>query len=191
MSDAKPASSLFDPEIEKRTNQIIQEAAARDEAGRRAAVEPLPGPSRKAFSIDPDIVVGDYTVRPACDFDLNLLSQLNSKFYDFFMKGGDTDTLPTGPDAWELCYVMTRPAREVAQTLKKSKVSGLKQAAEDEFSFYQLRDLAQIVVAAVKQIALSCETISGHKAASNGDEEGAAKADVPPSGGPLTGLDGS
>lgn len=181
---------LLSNEVEAKVIQMAQEAAMRDEAGRKAAAEPLPGPTRTAFAVDPEIEVGKYSVRQACDYDLNLLSQLNSKFYDFFMKGGDSDTLPTGPDAWELCFVMTRPAREVAKLVKEKKVAGLKQAAEDEFSFHQLRDLAQIVVAAVRQIALSCETISGHKAASNGEEE-AAKADVPPSGEQLTALGGS
>lgn len=176
----------LDPNLEEKIVRMANEVAMSDEAGRRAAAEPLPGAARAAFTLEPDIEVGHYKVRAACDFDLNLLSQLNSKFYDFFMKGGDSDTLPTGPDAWDLCYVMTNEPRAVAKLVKERKLQGLRDAAEYEFAFLQLRDLSQIVLAAVRQVALSCETVTAHKAASQGAEGEAAKSSHPPSGERLT-----
>lgn len=176
----------LDPKLEEKIVRMANEVAMLDEAGRRAAAEPLPGAARAAFTLEPDIEVGHYKVRAACDFDLNLLSQLNSKFYDFFMKGGDSDTLPTGPDAWDLCYVMTNEPRAVAKLVKEKKLQGLRDAAEYEFAFLQLRDLSQIVLAAVRQVALSCETVTAHKAASQGTEGEAAKSSHPPSGERLT-----
>lgn len=173
-------------DVESKVLQLAADIQERDEAGRRAAAEPLPGAARAAFTLEPDIEVGHYKVRAACDFDLNLLSQLNSKFYDFFMKGGDSDTLPTGPDAWDLCYVMTNEPRAVAKLVKERKLQGLRDAAEYEFAFLQLRDLSQIVLAAVRQVALSCETVTAHKAASQGAEGEAAKSSHPPSGERLT-----
>ena len=157
---------------------MVEKNAAEDKAGKEAIAAPLPGPARDAFTLEPDIKVGKYNVRAACDFDLNLLSQLNSKFYSLFMKGEGGDDLPTGPSAWELCWIMTRPPREVAAYIKTHKLQGLKDAAAEEFQFLQLRDIAALVVPAVKQIVSSCATIVGHGAPetpTSGEEEANAK----------------
>lgn len=177
MKPSEIDKSLLDPKLDQQTQEIAKHQAIEDSAGKVAALNPLPGPTRKAFSLEPEIKIGPYSVRPACDFDLNLLAQLNNKFHSLFMAGGGDD-LPSGPSAWELCWIMTRPARDVSEYVKKNGkgLNGLKESAAEEFQFLQLRDITQLVTACIRQIVSSCETATVHGAPKQGDETEAANA---------------
>ena len=185
--------TTISPELLQKAAEKQQRQKIEDAAGLQAATEPLPGPAREAFTLEPSQQVGPYQVRAACDFDLNLLSQLNSKFYALFMSGGAADELPSGPDTWDLCWIMTRPAREVAAFIKEQKLAGLKESAKDEFAFMPVRDLAALVIPCIRQIVASCTTVIGHEAPGGPEktpeemEAAKANANPPLSGQPLTG----
>ena len=173
---------LFNPELDALTDKILSEQSLTDAAGKQAAAEPLPGPARQAFSVSPDIRVGPYTVRAARDRDIKTLSQLGNCYYQFVMTG-DEALVKTGQDAYELCWVMTRPARDVKAFTEKQGLDALRKAADDEFGDLATGDLMQIVAAAARQLALSCSTVVEHKSPETpGDNGEVARGAVPPSG---------
>lgn len=182
--DVKPNEEvrrLLSPEVEEQERQVLAAARARDEAGRQAAKQPFPGPAAQAFSVERDPVVGEWTVRRGVDFDITVLSTLQSVFYTFLLDGAEDAPIPTGPQAWQVCRLMTRPPRETRDFLKQHGVEAFKQAAEEEFGFAETGLVARLTIECVRQIAASCATTVAHAAA---DPEGkeAAKSARPPSG---------
>ena len=114
---------LLDPALDRVADGLVAVQREQDEAGKRAAAEPLPGPAREAFAACPDVVVGPYRVRAARDRDIKVLSQLKNCYYEFVMTG-DPALVRTGQDAYELCWVMTRPAREVKRLVEERGAAG-------------------------------------------------------------------
>ncbi len=179
--------ALLDPKLDAAAQSLVESAQQADQAGRMATSEPLPGASRKAFSVVPDVVVGPYRVRQARDYDLKLLRQLENPFYQLAMTGDETGVTVTGEHAWDFCWIMTRPVREVKAFVEQNGLKELRRASE-EFGFLATGDLAMIVNAAARQLAASSTTAVDHQVAlltDNGPTE-AAKRDHPPSGAPLT-----
>lgn len=172
---------LLSPEMEEQERRVLAEAAARDAAGRQAAQQPLPGAAAQAFAVERDPKVGDWTVRRGVDFDLTLLAQIKSEFYGFFLDGGEEPPQPTGPHAWQLCRLMTRPPRETRDFIRAQGVEAFRQAAEEEFGFAETGLVARLTVECVRQIAASCVTTVAHAPADPGGKE-AAKSARPPSG---------
>lgn len=181
---------LLDPELDKRAEQMIAEARQRDDAGDLASRAPFPGAAREAFAVDADATVCGYTVRDACDYDLVLLEQAKNSFYKFFLSGADEDLpMPSGPDAWLFCFIMTRDAKTVVRPLVKEKgIEGLKAAAEEEFSMKRTGDLVAVAVAGALKVAQSISTTQKHKSP---DAKEVATSSLPPSGPQLTVLGGS
>jgi hypothetical protein len=183
--------ALLDPALDRAAVELAAEETARDSAGAQAVREPLPGPAREAFAACPDEQVGPYKVRAARDRDIKVLSQLNNAYYKFVMTA-DPEDVKGGQDAYELCWIMTRPAREVKALVEKNGLDWLRAQADDEFGDLATADLMAVVTAAARQLAASCSTAVKHVAPDANNENGeAAKSDRPPSGARLTATGGS
>lgn len=174
--------ALTSPEVERGVAALVAKAAAEDEAGKIAAQAPLPGPAREAFSVCPGVRVGPYTVRPACDRDLKVLDRLGNSYFKMVMFGADD--IKNGQDAYELCWIMTRPTgRDVKRFVAEQGLDALREAADEEFGDLATGDLMAVVMEASRQIGLSCATAVGHRSQDVPGENGeAAKSDRPPSG---------
>ena len=135
--------------------QQIAETVARhereDNAGRRAAAEPLPGPLRDAFAIQPNITVGPFSVRPFYDIDFEFLALLQHPLHKM-MTANEGDFVPRGPHAWELCWIMTRDPDEVEAVVKEGGVDKLRASARKEFGKMRLPALGEISKAIVAQL---------------------------------------
>lgn len=134
----------------------IQRADAEDAVVRQALPEALYGPARRAFAAYDDICIGRYRVRGAVDWDLKLLKQLGSPFFRLFVENErDNIPLPTGEHAWQLCWLMTKPAKTAAKLLAELGLIGIKQQAEDEFGFVPMADVEAVTTAACEQLRIS------------------------------------
>jgi len=175
-------SRLLDPRLDELTSKMVADAAERDEAARRAIAEPLPGQARQAFAVDQAIEAGGYRVRPACDYDVEILDQLESKFGEFFKSGKDADILPTGHHAWELCHLMTTPPEDVDEFVAQHGLAAFKEAAKKRFAFAPQKTIAKVVMAAFKQMFRSFSDVPEHVPADvAGESTEAARSDHPPS----------
>src|SRR5580692_7653803 len=106
--------------------------AQEDQAGAEAASEATPGQMREAFSAVPDIKVGPFTVRRFRDGDFISLEHLGHPMKNFRSVTDESYKFePSGMDAWTLCWVMTRPAKEVKEALATGGVDVAKTLAEE------------------------------------------------------------
>lgn len=148
---------LLSPEAEIKAAKLAAEAEQADQVAQKALREPLPGPTRDAFALNPEIQVGPYKVRPFYDFDFDVLSQLNHPVYRL-MKSGlegkqpELEQVPRGPDMWMLAYLMTRPAKQTRDLIRSRGVEGLRFEAEEQFSELSLAALLELFEAVTKQI---------------------------------------
>lgn len=176
-----------DPVIDQ-VRVAAAEAALEDSAARRALGTPLPGPTKEAMAVCKDIPVGRWKVRPICDGDFEVLSELNHPIcklmalqFDMAYHGkeaGDTAGFegynPRGPSMWQLAWIMTRPARTVLAAMRGRGVAGLKTAAEDEFFEQPTALLVELYLAVAKQMSEYWSTTQGYGVSSNVNGEDAA-----------------
>lgn len=133
--------------------ETVARQAREDAIGHRAAAEPLPGPLRDAFAIQPRIKVGPYNVRPVVDGDFETLALLEHPVYKIItFQEKDLEFQPRGQAAWELYWILTRSLDEVDAVLEKSGVAGLRAAAKKEFRALQLPALMELNKAFLAQV---------------------------------------
>ena len=178
--------------IQKRLNAHLEA----DAVGARAATEPFPGPLRDAFSPQPDIRVGPYTVRAMCDADYEYFSWLKHPLAQLDLKSvirqeqGDTDAkfeavlggiLPTGPGIWQMAWIMTRSIEVCDEQFTKHGADSVRQAARLEFGKLQSSALTALYVACVKQFSTYWSTVLEYGAASEpaGEDGEEAKRTIP------------
>lgn len=178
-----------------------------DAVGKLAAAAPLPGPTKQAFSVVPDIKVGTYSVRRFCDGDFLFLSNplvahpLMGLSVDKLMKLGQVEidklfdstvagVSPSGPQAWALYWILTRPWKESQAALKDGTI--MDKAAE-EFAGLQYVSLAKLFEAAMKQFTEYFSTTVEYgtpSEAKEGEEEAEGQRPPPSSVAPSTGSAG-
>ena len=169
--------NLTSPEIEAKIAEKAKQHAMEDEAGRRAASTPLPGATRDAFAIQPDIKVGSFNVRPFYDIDFEFLSMLEHPLHKMMVNGmkgekAEDEFFPRGSMVWELAFVFTRSPDDVEAAFKAGGVSGVKNEAKKQFSRFQLAALTQLSQAVIKQMSIYWEPVVAYGVP---EKEGEAK----------------
>lgn len=148
-------------EAEKYLAAKIQQEKQESSAANRAAIIPLPGPLADAFSLHPDIIVGNWKVRPFYDVDVELLAAVKHPLYEYLLAGlegreCDAKYVPRGPKAWLAAWIFTREPEEA----EKGIIDGSAEAkAKAEFGKLQLRALVDLNSAIVKQCSRYSETM--------------------------------
>lgn len=174
------------PEVAARLEQSAREQAMEDKAAERAVRDPLPGPLKDVFGGKQDVRVGPYVVRPFYDADYVNLARIGHKILKLDENEG---WVPSGEDAWTLCWMMTRPLEESDSLFESGSQEEAKKKARAEFGKLHLRELAAVVAGVVQQMAAYWATRNKYEP---DDGVEAAKASVPPpsSGPPPTGSGG-
>jgi hypothetical protein len=183
-------AEITQEQIEKRQ----REQETEDAAARQAAGKPLPGPTADAFAPQPEIKVGEYSVRPFCDADFETLQFLDSPLVKMMAAafGGQKSEedgekiirkVSHGQHAWDICYVLTTPADEVDSLLKTGGADAVKAAAKKKFgNRLPTGAVIKIVMAAIDQMNKSWETMLGYGAPED-KKEGASGGSNPPQSG--------
>ena len=172
---------LTQEEVERQLRANQARFAVEDNAGLRAASDPLPGPLKDVFKTPDSIdVAGHYQVRAFYDFDMEVLVQLDHPLHKMMMAGqAGTETeaeyTPRGMPAWELCWLMTTPVREVDKVLVESGVAGLRAKAKEEFSCLQMGGLMAVSEACIRQIRAYWAPVLGYAAPEQPGDDGAKK----------------
>ena len=160
--------------------QKVQQNAVEDASGHQALATPLAGASANAFKPQPEIPVDKYSVRQFFDVDFEFLQWLDHPLHKMMtagFKGEEANTqeyIPRGPQAWQLSYILTHPAREVAALFRKAGVQGVKDAAQDEFGETTIGALAELNEAALTQMSNYWSTVIQY-----GDKEGMGSTNPP------------
>lgn len=156
----------------------LVEHQAKQIADKQASAEPLPGPVRDAFSINPSVKCGDYTVRACLDYDIELLSNLKHPLNEMRLaviasEGREVPELfkPSGSMAWELCFIFTTPIDELEEIVDRVGVEGLKLAAKKRFSRLQPSGLSVLSAACIKQYLASWNPALAYGEAEAEDDE--------------------
>ena len=170
---------------EKEIQAKIELQAVEDMAGRRALAEPFPGALADTFSLAPNIKVGPFEVRRFRDGDFKLLNALKNPFHDFMLACmlGDKEGVknimkPTGQPMWDLAYIFTKPAKEVAEEIKSHGVAAVQASAEEKFSEFRYAALTELLMAIIEQAMIYSTANISYK---DGEEkEGEAGSENPP-----------
>lgn len=197
--------AIPDNDYEKAVEERLQQHAQQDAEGMAAAKSALPGPLRDAFALNPNIQVGEFSVRPFYDADFEFLSWLNHPMAGIgpqFLLGNDdatvaqkfeavvTNIIPSGPSFWQLAWLLTRDVMTCDAEFKKG-VESVRTAARLEFGAMRSGALRALHLAVFQQFNSYWSTTldySGPTLVEDGKE--AANAAVPPSGQPPTGSAG-
>ena len=147
----------------------LRAAAERMKIAPAAAGEPLPGPMLEAATANGEDVAG-FHVRETTAFDMAIFKLLNSPVYrqmiEFAEKGYEKagDVRPTDEEAWDLCYVLTRPSKQVGEALRDVRLATYKVRAElakPEPSLEALENLnAAVILAKAAFSEKAAETIA-------------------------------
>lgn len=153
----------------------VEEIQAKREAVKEANAVPFPGALKDAFDIAPEIIVGDYRIRPFYDGDYDILASLENPLASAMAevmerKDSKTDYLPRGQTAWEICYLFTNP---IEQALDEIKSGTFKENAKQKFFKLRIAGLVAIHEAVMKQLAAYWSTAVGYESIE--DDEGVKK----------------
>lgn len=118
----------------------------------QAAAKSLTERLRKAWVPVPNVGVGPYMVRRFVDADFKRLAQLGHPLNSIsaIQAWRDNPTI-TGPDAYNLIWLMTRPVPQVNSVLTAGP-EATKTAAEEEFSELGGLELARLTIAIGSQL---------------------------------------
>ena len=156
--------------------QKLKEQADADAKGLEASATILPGPTRAAFSMVPDIKVGPYKVRRFLDGDLDTLASMEHPFGKIIekrMAGIDDDStnwLPRGKWGWILCWMMTRDIDEVDKVIADGGIEAVTEAAKKEFRKSTFGDIGAIALAVIEQFNIYQAPIIGYGPSDEKDE---------------------
>jgi hypothetical protein len=168
-------------EANKRIAETIARQRAEDDAGAQAIVgSPAPGPMREAFSPCPNIVVGRYEVRRVRDGDFYTLEALGHPLKRWSaINDGSYDCEPTGPQCWQVLWILTREAYEVRDEMRVDGGKSLKEKAEYEFAEYGLLELGQLMMAVAKQLGVYAGAVVEYEPKPVPGAEGEKSSDPP------------
>ncbi len=155
--------------------KIVREAQEKDALTRQACATPFPGAAGDVFGVPPDVVVGRWKVRPFYDVDVEILKSIEHPLYAAMvagMQGKDPEVsfVPRGPDAWLLCWMLTRTPDD-AELLLAGKDPVFPEARR-EFGRLQLAAIGQLVDACLRQMALYSGTVLDYGPPRKDDADG-------------------
>lgn len=143
---------------------------AQDKAEGQSAATPLPAATRAAFSITPEIPVGNFKVRRFLDGDIDNLEGMDHPFGKLIVavmsgeKESKNTFVPRGKWAWILCWMMTRPIEEVDAVIAEKGIKGITEEAAKVFRKSTFGDLAAVVQAVIEQFNVYCAPVLGYGA---------------------------
>ncbi len=158
-------------EAQAAIGKTVKEQQADDEIGLQAATAALPGPLKDVWALAPDIEVGPFIVRRFVDGDFKRLAGFNHKLSSFsavkeWMEKWD----PLGEEAWLLDWMMTRPTKEVKESIKAGP-DKVRELAEDEFGELTGVQLIEVMKAITEQLAVYLGTHIEFKPAVEGEAD--------------------
>jgi len=125
---------VITPELQAKIAATQAEQGRADELGKLAASAVRPGAVREAWVTVPELKEGPYTIRRVRDGDLKRLDELGHPVNSQkAMHEWANNPVSSGPEAWLLIWMFTRPIPEVKSAMIQGK-DIVVQKAEDEFS---------------------------------------------------------
>lgn len=169
---------VIPPEIERQLAEVVAEHVEDNERGKKAVNTPFPGAAGDVFGVPADIKVGQWSVRPFYDLDVELLKAINHPLYRDMLDGMEgkapsSGFVARGPDAWILAWILTRTT-DAAEGLL-SEPEKCHNEARREFGVLRLPGIAAVVEACVEQMGRYSSTVLEY---GHGKEE--ANAGNPP-----------
>lgn len=129
----------------------VEEIQAKREAIKEANAVPFPGALKDAFAIAPEIVVGDYKIRPFYEIDFEFLISIGDPLNLLVENSTKEDFAPRGKPVWQICFMFTHGVDEVEALLKQG-IESFDAAAKKEFcGRFQLAGLMEIIKAVLVQ----------------------------------------
>lgn len=164
-------------DLPKELRESARRMAVENAAGRAALAEPLPGHLADVFAVAPNERVGKWTVRPMVDMDIEVLRLLEHPLFVIMKNvmagteqpGADEDP-PRGPEAWELCYLLTRDVDEVERIVGDKGLEAFRDGARREFGRLRMYGLAEVLKAVFRQVNVYWSPVVGHEPAGPGDD---------------------
>ena len=134
-----------------------------EEARKRAATDPLPGPLAEAFLSD-SIKVGQINVRRVVASDWPILKQLNSPIYLQWLEMQKApeirEEVPfTDEQAYEMCWQFTHTPKESRVLLVGGVEAYRLKATEEIADMFDLATLTEIVNAIQQQLMRSSRSV--------------------------------
>lgn len=183
----KPAGIQLPQEVLQR--QAEQEME--DQAGRISATVALPGATFDAFAPQPNIRVGKFEVRPFYDADYEWLQVLDHPLQKTMAsamdgkKNEESNPIIRGPQAWELCWMMTTPVEEVDAAFAKG-VEEVRRLAREKCKLFRIAQMQLLITAIYEQASIYWSPVIGYdtKVEKKEGEAAAPQANPPLSGQP-------
>lgn len=182
------------PKLADRIEKTQREQELQDEAGIQAASQPLPGLAKSAFSPETEMAVGILSVRSLCDADFEYLSWLGHplaktglsqvvkmKNVEELEKAFDAikqELIPSGPNFWAACWILTRSVEDCDAAFQKVKTDGVKSQARIQFGKMNAAELVKLAEAVYTQYSRYWSMVVGHGAPEHG-ENGEARPPDP------------
>jgi hypothetical protein len=157
-----PVARLQEQESEHRT------------AVSQANATPLPGVLKDVFAIVPDITVGQFKVRPLCDYDFEILQALDNPIFKLTFDGQEYGNNPKdlrGKAAWQACYLLTNSIDDVEKVMAIG-VAEFDLVARKEFSRLKLFELFSLMKAVLQQLQIYWSPRMGYELAQPEPEDG-------------------
>ncbi len=141
----------------------LDQQFAEDDAGKKAASTPLPGPAAVAFAIDPNITLHGVSLRPVLDCDFEFLQFLDHPLHKMISAGlrgveESEQFIPRGPHAWELIFLLSNDPDKIESLIADGK---LKAEAKKAFSRKPMFQIMALANAAITQFNRSWEPVVG------------------------------
>ena len=125
---------VIPPEVLAKIAATQAAQAKEDDIGKLAAAAVRPGAVREAWVTVPDLKEGPYTIRRLRDGDLKRLDELGHPINSQkAIHEWAAAPVSSGPDAWLLIWMFTRPIPEVKAAMTQGKDVVLNKA-DEEFS---------------------------------------------------------
>ena len=147
-------------EIEPEIQEKIVAQNLREEANRRAAATPLPGPLADAFLKDAIQVDENVFVRRIVASDWSLLQWMDSPLYRMFLELQKDEPLReeikyTDEEEWEMCWQFTHSPKE-CRVLREKGREVFRATCTEQIGDNVLMGVQKAIVAAISKQVVAC-----------------------------------
>ena len=146
---------IIAPEIEAKIAATVEAQKADDGVGNIAVTAAVPGPVRDIWAPKPSIAVGPFTVRRFVDRDFIILDALQHPLKSLSALADQTYNFePSGREAWDICWLMTRPVAEVKEVFRTGGRESAQSMAEETFGDLDVPQIAALLAAVARQLGI-------------------------------------
>ncbi len=150
-------------EIETAIQEQGRQRILVEDATRRAAATPLPGPLADAFLSDSIQITETMSVRRVVASDWKILQWLDSPIFRTMLElqkdESIRDEVPTLPEeAWEMCWQFTHTPKQCRELMAKGRETFRNTSAEDMADKESLTIINKAVAAIISQVIRSFDT---------------------------------